>query len=691
LTGRYAVLLSVLTAVTLGPGQQDQGGPDGFGYYFESTQDPTDTIHFFWLDPTGHEPITNWTPNPDDGWARIPLPYRFPFYGDTLDSVIVCTNGFLEFPVTFSSYLNQPLPAQSFPSLIALFWDDLCPNRSGSVRVHNNGTERFTSITWHNVIRFNTSETLSCQLLLYADGQIRMNYFRIPATANSNTIGIQGHSGQSGHYLQYVCDGEPEHHLPEDSTAIRFFVRRLTHDVGTYRVVTPQGWIPANSQCPVSAIFKNYGLTTENFPVHSWIVRTRLPYDTLFYSTTTVPDLEPGDTIVCYFGDFLTGPSPDSWFVQFRSDLANDMYRRNDTCRVSASSFPPRFGTPLASWNFPELGDGMNLSGITYRSDSNRFYVAVNESSHIISFPARGPDSGLRTEPFQLQNFFGDDWVWGIAWDDAEPGFWLTHISAHGSGCILARYHPDGTFTGDTWGLAEIEPGVWFAGIDQGPDNQLFATAVGGHNRIYCLDPRTKSVAWFLNGPTASYRACCYLGDHNAYLLSGGWNDNNLVKLDITGNIVQSAYLPDLADLDVYHPARPFPDSIVWAYLTKNNYENTIQQVSIGTVWANIGLADHLPDDRPLPSFVTLPNPTRGNSVPVRLGPIPANAHLSLWDATGRLLNSVTLSQPIRANTTITLPLTDTKGRYLPAGIYLLRLATGKRTYTTKLVLATRR
>ncbi|MEO0080301.1 MAG: T9SS type A sorting domain-containing protein [candidate division WOR-3 bacterium] len=686
MSSRFALLLGLITILS-GFAQEDQGGPDGFGYYWESTLDPGDTIHFFWLDPTGHQPITDWTPNPDDGWAKIPLPYRFPFYGDTLDSIIVCTNGFLEFPVTLTSYLNQSLPAASFPSLIAVFWDDLAPNRSGSIRVFNNPSESLTCITWHNVVRFNTADTLSCQVLLYANGLLRMNYLRAPATVNSSTIGIQGHSGQGNYYLQFLFNGEPSYHLPGEASAIRFYVRRLEHDVGVSHVASPKGWIPPNGQSPVQAILKNYGLNTEDFPVSAWIVRTRFPNDTVFHSSLTVRSLAPSATTLCYFGDLLTGPSPDSWSVLVRTDLPNDMFRRNDTCRVIASSVPPPFGTTLAFWDLPELGDGMNLSGITYCPGSNRFYMAVNDPNRIYSFPASGPDSATAQEPFQLQNFFGDDLVWGIAWNDTPAGFWLTHLSANGSGCILARYLPDGTFSGDTWNLTSIEPGAWFAGIDQGPDHLLFATEVGGHNRIYALNLSTKSTAWFLPGPVASYRACCYIGDQNCYLLSGGWNDNNLVKLDRAGNLVQSAWLPDLADLDIYRPCDPCPDSLLWAYLTKNNRENTIQQVSIGTLWQNIGIAETDRPSAPARPFHLLPNPVAGNSVLVQIDPTEPRTRLSLWDMTGRCWATWRVDQGVRTNKAIRLSLSNRHGQPLPAGIYFLRLNCGAKSYTAKLLL----
>ncbi|OYD14125.1 hypothetical protein CH330_09320, partial [candidate division WOR-3 bacterium JGI_Cruoil_03_51_56] len=377
--------------------------------------------------------------------------------------------------------------------------------------------------------------------------------------------------------------------LLTDSTSIRFFVRRLAHDVGVFSTKTPLGWIPAHSQCPVTALFKNYGSNTETFPVTARIVRTNLPYDTVFSRTLTISNLEPGNIVESYFGDWLVPPNPDSWFVLLRTDLENDMLLRNDTCRVITTSAPLPLGSILGSWDFPRLGDGMNLAGITYRSDSNRFYLAVCDPNRVFSFPV-APEPELIPENFEIQNFFGDDIIWGIAWDETQPGFWLTHVSAYGDGCIAARYEPDGSFAYDTWDLTTIELGTWFAGLDQGPSGTAFAVAVGGANHIYQLDFNSKEVIRHLAEPIASYRACAYLGDHNRYLFTGGWNQHAITALDIEGRTVETKPLANLADLDIYRPTNPFPDSLIWAYATTSSQKNTIHMLSLGTTWTNIGL-----------------------------------------------------------------------------------------------------
>lgn len=664
--------------------QTDQGGPDGFGYYFETNQDIGDTVTFSWIDPSGHPTLTDWHPNSDDGWTRIPLPFRLPLYGDTLDSVNVCTNGFLEFPVTSTSYANQMLPAYSFPYLVAPFWDDLSPAQSGSVRCYSDPDRLATIVTWLDVVRYNTTETLSAQAILHADGRIRFNILKAPECATSSTIGIQGHAGSYDRFLQYVWNGTPPRHTPANGTSIVFFARRLAHDVGVAHRNTPDNWVPAGSQCPVSATFKNYGTTTETFPVSARLIRTRYPFDTVFSRGLTVTDLAPSDTTDCYFGDWLISPTRDSWYALFVTDLSTDPFRYNDTCRAVVTSVPPPFGAILGSWDFVALGDGMNLAGITYSDDSSRFYVTAVYPDRVMSFAAGDRDVNLREEPFQLQSFFGDDMTWGIAWDEVNPGFWLTHVSAYGAGCVAARYNTDGAFSGDTWDLSGIEPGAWFAGLDMTPTGVCHAVEVGGGNRLYALDLARKEVLGYISGPPASYRACCFIGDHTCFLASGGWNQHALVRLDPAGVVLETTPLRDLADLDIYRRDPPCPDSLVWGFATTSSDLNTIHKVCLGRTWADVGLPAS--GTAAIPGSASLrvqPNPAL-NRIAISCGAGETGARITLWDATGRRVRS----ELVAGRRRFYWRLADDRGRRLPAGIYLLTLHTSLGNLTRKLVVA---
>ncbi len=664
---------------------KDLGGPDGFGYVFETTQDYGDTISFSWIDPSGHHELTNWYPNSDDGCIAVALPFHFPFYGDTLDSVIVCTNGFLQYPTNSTSRANLPLPVPTLPNLIALFWDDLNPGQSGSVRKYDDRGAGLTVITWLDVVRHNTAETLSAQVVLSADGRIQFNFLRVPACATSSTVGIQGHSGAYDQFLQYVGDGVPARHVPVNGTSVRFRVRRLEHDVGVARVGSPETWVPAGAQCPVTVVVRNCGTSVESFPVWARFIRTRYPFDTVFGASVMVNGLTPRDSAHLYFGDWLVPLTPDSWYVLFATVLERDSFHWNDTCRQLTTSVPPCFGTILGSWDFPGLGDGLNLTGITFCPDSDRFYLNAIEPNRVFSLPASRTGE-LRPERFELQSFFGDDLLWGAAWDRSRSSFWLGHVPAAGPGTILARYAADGSFTGDTWDLAGVESGVWFAGLDAGPAGRCYAVAVGGENRIYELDLGTRQVIGYLPGAQASYRTCGYVGDRSCFIIAGGWNQNALVRLSGLGEVLESAALEGLADVAVFSHANMPSESLVWGIATTSSDWNSVHVVSLGRTWANVGVDEGTGSvSGSAPMLEIRPNPARG-AVTVTLGHAEPGTRLNLFDAAGQLVRT----ELVAGRSRFLLPLRDPAGRDLASGVYLLTRRGRAGSRTEKLVVAGR-
>jgi len=211
------------------PGNVDhQGGPDGFGYRYVDNQ-TGDTATYSWIELRGDIGATwlDFTQNPDDDAAVVHLDFFFPIYGGPYDSVIISTNGTLQFLSTASAYSNDCLPTENtYGPTIAVLWDDLhCDNGGydpgGAVTVGYKLFADHIIVEWDSVGRQGYEDaSFKFQAILWADGRMKFQYNRIVtgAAGHSATIGIQADS--DGPALEYVCDGTG--HVPQDNLAVWF-------------------------------------------------------------------------------------------------------------------------------------------------------------------------------------------------------------------------------------------------------------------------------------------------------------------------------------------------------------------------------------------------------------------------------------------------------------------------------------
>ncbi len=196
------------------------GGPDGFGYRFVDSRywgPPAPTFQWLEISDVG-------TPLPlsDDDVALISLPFPFPFYGDTLTQMYVCSNGFLE-TSNDDPFSNSALPVSSLENLILPFWDDLNPSQGG--QVYWWGTDTLLVVEWQNVPHYGSGGPYTFEVVLFPNGLILFQYLHMQDPLNSATIGIQGGNGSNGYFLQYSYNGDPLE--VTDSLAILFFTEEM--------------------------------------------------------------------------------------------------------------------------------------------------------------------------------------------------------------------------------------------------------------------------------------------------------------------------------------------------------------------------------------------------------------------------------------------------------------------------------
>jgi len=164
------------------------GGPDSFGYRWTDSDQPGGPT-FSWTDISGTGTPVAITGD-DDTSDPIPLGFNAPFYGTLFGSIQVCTNGWLSFTSTATSYSNQPLPNSGAPeNLIAPFWDDQDAISGGQVFFQSFGNRAI--VQWNNIPHHSSGGPYTYQAIIEPGGAITFQYLTMGTPQDSATIGIQ--------------------------------------------------------------------------------------------------------------------------------------------------------------------------------------------------------------------------------------------------------------------------------------------------------------------------------------------------------------------------------------------------------------------------------------------------------------------------------------------------------------------
>ncbi len=181
----------------------DFGGPDGFGYRWIDSNEPQGP-DYSWIDIT-----TRGNPIPglgdDTNVGPFDIGFNFPFYGNEFSTFRFCTNGWISFTSTVTTYSNRVLPSTPEPyNLIAPFWDDLTFATAGTAYYLSTGDSLIVS--WHDVPHFGTGGPYTFQIILLASGKIVFQYQTVNSPVNSSTTGIQNSNGSVGLQVAFNQD-----------------------------------------------------------------------------------------------------------------------------------------------------------------------------------------------------------------------------------------------------------------------------------------------------------------------------------------------------------------------------------------------------------------------------------------------------------------------------------------------------
>jgi PKD repeat protein len=223
-------------------------GPDGYGYYAYDSEDRfyTQCPDYEWIeiDPqkggngTVHE-------LGDDRSFTLEMPFDFPFYGVTNDSITICTNGWVSLmPTWLTDFNNWTIPSNLGPyGTINVFWDDLIgvyitgtDDEHYDMRIchyDDQSNNRFI-VEWNECVnREDDLSPVTVQMILYdpayfgngTDGVIKLNYkevSNIDVNGNYATVGIENQTQDEGLLFTYSNEYPASATLLQDNMSILF-------------------------------------------------------------------------------------------------------------------------------------------------------------------------------------------------------------------------------------------------------------------------------------------------------------------------------------------------------------------------------------------------------------------------------------------------------------------------------------
>jgi hypothetical protein len=282
------------------PGVMGAGGPDVFGYTWRDSNEPGGPA-FGWVDISAiGTPIT--FSSTDDGRAGpFPIGFPFPYYGQTFSEARVCTNGFLSFTDSATTFTNTVLPSSSAPAnLLAVFWDDLAQRAPLANAKYYSDGNRFI-VQWSDWQQLSPStENYDFQVILYRNGRIVYQYQSMTTgDLASFTIGIQNAAKNDGLTVAFNVGTYMQNNL-----AVEF-----RPPAGWVAVTPDAGTIPPGGSVDLDVVFDtteliggDYGANIDlatNDPANALI---RVP---AALHVTGIPDINAAPTALAFANTYV--------------------------------------------------------------------------------------------------------------------------------------------------------------------------------------------------------------------------------------------------------------------------------------------------------------------------------------------------------------------------------------------------
>ncbi len=151
-----------------------------------------------------------------DASQTLNLPFPVTYYGETYNTITVCTNGWAALGTqTVVNFHNRIIPSPIGPfAMLAPFWDDLKTN-PGSVSYKNVAAGEAFVIEWSRMSNLRMDNNLSFQIVIYntedyptmsGNNDIKFqykNYENVDVEANFSTVGIESPDYSTGILASY--------------------------------------------------------------------------------------------------------------------------------------------------------------------------------------------------------------------------------------------------------------------------------------------------------------------------------------------------------------------------------------------------------------------------------------------------------------------------------------------------------
>jgi len=181
---------------------------DSEGYAWKTSENSQ--LSYEWIDISAESTQMTFTHNDYASDEIITLDFDFPFYNSSYSSLIVNPNGWIGFGDDNIAWDNTTIPNSDAPApAIFGFWDDLNPINSSSTgegNVYYNSNSARLVVWFDNVQHWPTNfegSIYDFQIVLYASGEIKINYRSMQGLTNSATIGIQNSNAQEATLVNY--------------------------------------------------------------------------------------------------------------------------------------------------------------------------------------------------------------------------------------------------------------------------------------------------------------------------------------------------------------------------------------------------------------------------------------------------------------------------------------------------------